>query len=214
MRKVLGSAFAALGVLAAGGAAGSVTFYEGENFTGREFAADRTVANFEDVGFNDRARSAIVKDGRWEICADANFGGGCSILGPGRYPALKGFAGKVSSVREVSGAGMPARAGMRKPVDSRVTLYEGRNFSGRSYTVELGSPIANLDGTGFNDRASSMRVPGGYWIFCSDANFGGECRTFGPGEHATLPAELDRTISSGRRISEVYPYTQAPRWQR
>ena len=33
--------------------------------------------------------------------------------------------------------------------------------------------VANLAGTGFNDRASSLRIEGGYWIFCSDANFHG-----------------------------------------
>ena len=27
------------------------------------------------------------------------------------------------------------------------------------------------------------------WIFCSDANFNGECRTFGPGDYASLPPD-------------------------
>lgn len=93
------------------------------------------------------------------------------------------------------------------------TLYEGRNLSGRSFP--LGSDnMANLDGTGFNDRASSLRVEGGYWVFCSDANFSGECRTFGPGEYPSLPPELNNMISSGRRISDDYPYNQSPNWQR
>jgi hypothetical protein len=72
--------------------------------------------------------------------------------------------------------------------------------------------MSNLDGTGFNDRASSLRVEGGYWLFCSDAGFRGTCRTFGPGDYPTLPPGLNNQISSGRRIHEDYPYNQSPAW--
>jgi hypothetical protein len=51
------------------------------------------------------------------------------------------------------------------------------------------------------------------WIFCSDAGFRGECRTFGPGDYASLPGMNDR-ISSGRMISNDYPYADKPDWQR
>ena len=49
-------------------------------------------------------------------------------------------------------------------------------------------------------------------MFCSDANFQGECRTFGPGDYPTLPYELNNRISSGRRITADYPYRQNPSW--
>ena len=91
------------------------------------------------------------------------------------------------------------------------TLYSGQNLTGRAFA--LGSQgSGNLDRT-FNDRAASLRVERGYWIFCSDANFQGECRTFGPGEYRNLPPELDNRISSGRRIANDYPYTDQPRWR-
>ncbi len=51
-------------------------------------------------------------------------------------------------------------------------------------------------------------------MFCSDANFAGECQTFGPGDYGTLPWGLSARISSGRRIREHYPYNQNPNWQR
>ena len=73
--------------------------------------------------------------------------------------------------------------------------------------------MRNLDTTGFNDRASSLRVESGYWIFCSDSEFRGECRTFGPGDYASL-AGMNNVISSGRRISNDYPYDGKPDWQR
>jgi hypothetical protein len=95
--------------------------------------------------------------------------------------------------------------------EARATLYEGPNLSGRSFA--LNDAMSNMGRTGFNDRASSLRVERGYWIFCSDAEFRGECRTFGPGEYASLPG-LNNVISSGRRISNDYPYTDRPNWQR
>ena len=74
--------------------------------------------------------------------------------------------------------------------------------------------MRNLDPTGFNDRAESLRVERGYWIFCSDANFEGECLTFGPGDYPNLPGELNRRISSGRMINHRYPYSGPPAWNR
>ena len=71
--------------------------------------------------------------------------------------------------------------------------------------------MPNLARSGFNDRASSLRVESGYWIFCSAAEFRGDCRTYGPGEYATLPG-LNNVISSGRRISNDYPYGDRPDW--
>ena len=61
-------------------------------------------------------------------------------------------------------------------------------------------------------RDASLRIERGYWMFCSDAGFQGTCRTFGPGDHPTLPGGLNNRISSGRRISEDYPYQGSPSW--
>lgn len=207
--------------IAAGSAmADSITFYENDNFGGRQFTADRSVPNFDRTGFNDRARSVVVHDGRWEICVDADFNGSCSVLAPGNYPNLGAYAGRVSSVRPVDGSYSGYRAdsggsgvrydGRGRNGDARATLYEGPNLSGRSYP--LNDTMQNLANTGFNDRASSLRVESGYWIFCSDADFRGDCRTYGPGDYASLPG-LNNSISSGRRISHEYPYTDRPNWQ-
>lgn len=231
MQRILRRTIVAASLAAAGSAYANVTFYEGENFTGRDITINETVSNFDRTRFNDRATSVIVNQGQWEVCADADFSGGCQVFGPGRYPSMGGLSGRVSSVRPVaytagaergqgayrSDAGERGRAGGRGRRDDRggasATLYEGGNLSGRSYSLE-GRTMANLDGTGFNDRASSLRVDSGYWVFCSDANFDGECRTFGPGTYARLPAGLDNMITSGRRISNDFPYSQGPNWQR
>ena len=217
MKRMLTVVLTSLIAVTAGAvAASSITFYQDDNFRGGHMTADRAVSNFSGNGFNDGARSAVVHDGRWEICVDADFAGGCGILGPGAYPNLGAYAGRVSSVRPIDGNYSGNYSGNRsddrgRQGMARATLYENSNLSGRSY--QLRETMSDMRATGFNDRASSLRVETGYWIFCSDADFRGECRTFGPGDYASLPGMNDR-ISSGRMISNDYPYTGKPDWQR
>jgi hypothetical protein len=90
-------------------------------------------------------------------------------------------------------------------------LYDQPGFAGRRFVMN-DDVVQTLGDTGFNDRASSLRIEGGYWMFCSDANFRGACRTFGPGEYPDLPGDLQNRVSSGRRISNDYPYRQNPNW--
>jgi hypothetical protein len=93
---------------------------------------------------------------------------------------------------------------------SEITFHESDNFGRRRFNTS--GSVSNLGNTSFNDRASSLRVESGYWIFCSDANFRGERRTFGPGDYPALPYGLDNRISSGRRISNDFPYNASPGW--
>ena len=199
-------------VAAAPAAADRITLYTEDNFGGRQVSADQAVTHFARNGFNDRINSAVVHDGRWEICLDIEFRGGCSILVPGAYPNLGAYANRISSLRPVDGRYSEGRRDdyPGRGRDARATLYEGPNLSGRAFPIN--DAVANLGRTGFNDRASSLRVESGYWIFCSDSEFRGECRTFGPGEYAYLPG-LNNVISSGRRISNFYPYGDRPDWR-
>ena len=90
-------------------------------------------------------------------------------------------------------------------------LFSNPDFHGDRWIIE-GDYMADFANTGFNDRAQSLRVFRGYWIFCSDAQFRGRCRTFGPGDYPRLGWALDNKVSSGRRISERYPYGGRPNW--
>jgi len=104
MRFKLQPIVTALGIAAIGfatHAAAQVTFYEGSNFHGRSFTVDSVVPNFDPLGFNDRARSAIVSGGSWEACEDAGFRGHCVILRPGSYDSLSrmDMNKRISSVR-------------------------------------------------------------------------------------------------------------------
>ncbi len=105
MVSKLKMAVAVAAVCAAGAAAADVRFFERDGFAGRSFTADRPIGNLERFGFNDRASSAVVRGGRWEVCEDSRFAGRCVVLRPGRYPDLRamGLNNQVSSVRPLNG---------------------------------------------------------------------------------------------------------------
>lgn len=92
-----------IGLVFAAHAAAQITFYEGENFRGRTFSTSQTVPDFQPTGFNDRAQSAVVDGGSWQVCVDARFEGRCAVLRPGNYPSLAamGMSRNISSVRPV-----------------------------------------------------------------------------------------------------------------
>ena len=203
----------------ASAAAAELTLFGGDNFRGKRLQANDSIVNLANSGFNDRASSVIVRDGVWQLCDDAYFRGRCVTLQPGRYASLReiGLSNRVSSARELGNWGEPptpprdGRGDGRWGGGSRAILYSNPDFHGERYVVDE-NILPDLANTGFNDRAQSLRVERGYWIFCSDAGFQGTCRTFGPGNYPTLGWGLDNKVSSGRRISRDYPYNGAPNW--
>lgn len=208
---------ACFGLAATAALAGEITLYESPGFQGRRLTLRGTTPDLDRTQFNDRAESIVVREGVWEVCTDARFSGRCVRLQPGEYPNLQGdLNNRISSAREIAQYAPPPPVAVPGPGPggpARAVLYEGEGFRGRSFELQR-DVVRNLDRTNFNDRAASLRVYSGYWIFCSDANFEGDCRTFGPGEYPDLPGNLNRKISSGRRISDQYPYGGAPNWGR
>ena len=190
-----------------GGGAPRIELWERREFGGRSIVLTSGAPDFDRIEFNDRADAAVVYGGVWRLCEHAGLGGQCREYGPGRYNDLGFLGGKVSSAAIVSGGG----GAWVPPGTPRAILYEYGGFGGRTFVIE-GDVISNLDRTGFNDRASSIRIEGGYWMFCTDAGFQGTCRTFGPGEYASLPWDITHKISSGRRIHDQYPYNGQPSW--
>lgn len=82
------------------GSGGSVTFYEGENFTGRAVTIYGEERNFARIDFNDRARSARAT-GSFVVCEDSEFRGRCERLtGSIRSLDRLGLNARISSVRE------------------------------------------------------------------------------------------------------------------
>jgi len=82
-----------------------VTLYQQESFHGPTFSTNNPISNLDRYGFNDRASSAIVEHGTWEVCEDSEFRGRCIVLRRGQYPSLgaMGLNNRISSLRRVSG---------------------------------------------------------------------------------------------------------------
>ena len=123
-------------------AAAQITFYEHDGFRGRAFTTDKQVWNFERLGFNDRASSAVVDGGRWEVCTDAKFEGRCVVLRPGSYDSLSGMGlnDRISSVRPVS---RNAQHANEAPAPLAAPNYEYRRRVGeRVYEVPITSARA------------------------------------------------------------------------
>jgi Beta/Gamma crystallin len=81
---------------------------------------------------------------------------------------------------------------------ARIEVYTETDFRGQAWTLD--SDVGSLRNTGFNDRIRSMRIYGGNWETCEDRDYSGECMVFGPGDYRRLPPQMDRAISSLRKI--------------
>ena len=193
-----------------GQAAADVVFYELEGFEGRSFTTARRVRSLDNQGFNDRASSADVRSGRWEVCDSDRFGGRCMVLREGKYPSLAamGLNDRVSSVRAVSsnaqiddsryapGAALPQPAA-GAPL---ITFFEEEGFKGRSFNT--GKRVVNMERFGFNDRASSVVVIGDRWEVCESSQFRGKCTVLRQGRYPSMTAMgLNDGVSSVRLVS-------------
>ncbi len=81
--------------------AAAIELFSEPGFGGERVRVDRNVGNLERVDFNDRAASAVILSGVWELCTDVRFGGSCAVYRPGRYPRLGGLTREVSSLRRI-----------------------------------------------------------------------------------------------------------------
>jgi uncharacterized protein YcfJ len=125
MPTTLKAALGLAGIVLATQAMGQITLYEDEGFRGRAFTADKPILNFDPLGFNDRARSAVVDRGSWEVCEDAQFEGRCVVLRPGSYQSLNGMgmSKRISSVRP---AGANVRYDAPEPLAAPTYEYRQR----------------------------------------------------------------------------------------
>jgi hypothetical protein len=79
----------------------AVQLFSGPRFEGANVGVSGDVRSLDSVGFNDRAGSIVILEGRWEFCEHGDFRGQCVVFGPGRYPFLEGMNDRISSMRRV-----------------------------------------------------------------------------------------------------------------
>ena len=174
-----------------------VILFNQNNFSGESIAVAGVNGTLDRMDFDDSAASMIIEGGRWVFCTEEYFRGECREIGPGRYPNLRevGLRRSISSVRP-AGAVAPSPVA-RRAAEADIQLFEGLNFEGRVFASTR--DVANLDPTGFNDKASSVVVNEGRWELCSNGGYDGSCVVVGPGRYASLGG-LNNQISSLRRV--------------
>jgi Beta/Gamma crystallin len=181
-----------------------IALFELPGFNGRSLELSKTMGGLDRSGVYAGADAAVVYGGVWRLCSRQYFRGECADFTPGRYENLGSLTGRVSSAELVAvAATAPVSIAPPPVVTGRVVLYEQPNFRGDSVVINR-SVISNLQRVGFNDRAASMVIESGTWMFCTDAGFRGSCYTLGAGHYASLPRDVDRRIASARRVDEVY----------
>jgi hypothetical protein len=79
----------------------AVQLFSGQRFEGATVGLSGDIRGLNEAGFNDRAGSIVINEGRWEFCEHGDFRGECIVLGPGRYPFLEGMNNRISSMRRV-----------------------------------------------------------------------------------------------------------------
>jgi hypothetical protein len=79
----------------------AVQLFSGQRFEGATIGVSGDFRSLNDIGFNDRAGSILILEGRWEFCEHGDFRGQCVVFGPGRYPFLEGMNNRISSMRRV-----------------------------------------------------------------------------------------------------------------
>jgi uncharacterized protein YcfJ len=83
---------------------------------------------------------------------------------------------------------------------AQVSFYENEGFAGRSFTTD--QRVADMERTGFNNRASSVLVTRSNWEVCDDVRFGGRCVVLRPGRYPSLASMgLNDRVSSVRAVA-------------
>lgn len=190
-RTAAGFGVVAIAVLAPAMAAAQngpvLRLYADTGFAGESHRVDRGVENLNTVRFGDKARS-MVAEGRWEVCLDAGYRGGCRVV-QGRVSDMGDWNAKVSSVRYLGpsdwgagGDGGAAQTGGAKvagssPAASPVQPPKGPTYRvdyqpeviGRIYDTDFGQLTLerwDLDGVGgryagtASDGSNAGRIEG------------------------------------------------------
>ncbi len=178
--------------------AAEMTLYKQPGYGGAQLTLRGNTPEIRSVGFADQASSLVVTSGRWEVCTQPDFRGDCVTLSPGEYPILDPKLNhRIESARDVGNyanqTGSYNRYGR-----GAIELFGQPGFRGR--TMQLQGDATSLAEGGFDDRASSVIVTEGTWQLCTDPDFSGDCRIYGPGRYADLGYGMAKQVSSARVV--------------
>jgi hypothetical protein len=157
-----------------------VILFEHENLRGTHkhiFRAEPNLAAPDDNFFNDRASSAAILSGEWELFADVGFVGPFPKLSPGVHPSFtsRGIGNDATSSLRPARPTEEPRQG--NAIMAHTILFEHRNFRGAhkhvfNFELDLGAREDNF----FDNRTSSVAVIDGSIRVFWDKNFQGAHR--------------------------------------
>ena len=153
MKKLLKNVVFVAATLAAGSAAAAVTFYEGEQFTGRPLSLNGAAPDFRAFGFNDRAMSMVVQGSPVQVCVDIHFQGQCQVFHPGSYPSLIG-SGWMLSISSVRPAGYDPNG--QFPAGEEPRIYQQPTWDQRGHD-QRGHDQRGYDQRGHDQRGYDQR---------------------------------------------------------
>jgi hypothetical protein len=208
MKRIATGALAAVAFCGVAQAA-QITIYKQPHFKGESVTVKNGANDLAPLGITDQASSLVVHDGRWQVCTQPDFNGDCREIGPGKYATLdRSLNHRIESVRELDRTA--DRRDYRNDHDrgnlrgdrwhhdtASVELFNRPGFGGRSMRAH--DDIADLRGSGFDERASSVVVNDGRWELCTRPDFRGRCAVLGPGRYPHI-AQLDDSVSSLRQL--------------
>jgi hypothetical protein len=198
-RFALRRACLAFAFLAAGAAtAGEMTLYKQPSFGGAQLTLRGDAPEISSLGFSDQASSIVVHSGKWEVCTQPQFKGYCVTLPPAEYNVLDPQLNhRIESARDTESTG-PDRGTYNRYGQGSAELFSRPGFDGRSMLLQGDAP--SLGGSGFDNRAASIKVNEGTWQLCTEDGYQGSCRIYGPGEYADLGYGMAKQVSSARVV--------------
>jgi hypothetical protein len=155
-----------------GGNERGLVLHSGRNFGGQTRVIIGVANDLRELNFNDMAESLRVPRGEvWEVCDDINFGR-CQRVDRD-WADLNDIRlrRRISSARPWrQGGGGIARPPIGNVRPSRIVLYSGTDFTGRSTTLDSANSSIS------RSEVQSVQVfEGGAWQICEDSNFRGRC---------------------------------------
>lgn len=141
------------------------------------------------------AVSSVYRDSDWNNGReDSGYGNSYGAGYGGGYGAGSGSGSRYGSDGYRNGGGR--RYDNRPP---QITLFEGYNFSGPQISIDR--ETSSLLGSGFSNRASSVRINAGSWELCDGSGFTKTCRVVERDENNLGTIGLDSVITSVRPIA-------------
>jgi hypothetical protein len=168
------------------------------NLNGECIELRHGVGDLRRFDFANRVTSFEIRGGRWLMCDQPGFRGRCETFDQSVGNLRRtGFNNAVVSLRPLRGAGGPGGGGGGGWDRTSITLYEHDNYGGRGWTFADDEPdLARYD---LADRISSLRVNGGRWNVCVDANYS-RCREITGNVPRLRDVGLNDRISSLQEI--------------